>query len=296
MKIEFKTVTWYSKLLALIVFIGAIIFAFFLGRDYGVMKNVPEVVEIEVETKVSYEKEVTQPYDTSEDGELRLPLSAVTNDYNVVVNSSFESSKLDCSYITYKNSNDEGRLSRSKECRGDYTWIDDDENLDDVHNIKLTDNLYLLNFVASPNEVFLHSKPSIWRKDSDEIIFDTYIKTPEGRGFNLIRDFYLTNDSIILFDKGFGDDARHSETLVRAYKYNYVNHEIELLYEHRGDTYADGLAMYGYEIIGNTASVIIRRVTCQNDGFDCSYGEILNTIDYDLGVGELFSETTSSIY
>lgn len=47
MKIEFNKVTWYSKILALIVILGAIIWAFFLGRNYEAAMHSLEVVEIE---------------------------------------------------------------------------------------------------------------------------------------------------------------------------------------------------------------------------------------------------------
>ena len=34
MKIEWNKVTWYSKLLAIVVFFGAIVLAFYLGMQY----------------------------------------------------------------------------------------------------------------------------------------------------------------------------------------------------------------------------------------------------------------------
>jgi len=42
MKIEFNKVTWYSKLLALLVFIGSFLLAFYLGQKCGVANYIVE--------------------------------------------------------------------------------------------------------------------------------------------------------------------------------------------------------------------------------------------------------------
>ena len=241
-------------------------------------------VNKEAEKKVAREEGVIQPYDTSENGDLRLPFSVVEDEPVVIITSGYEDN-LDCSYVTYdKKGSYGGVIPKNEACKGFSSWTD---YLNPIHTIKLTEDLYLLNFVSS-NEVFINSKPSVWKKVGDEIVFEEYIYN--GQGFGQINNFYLTDDLIILFDSSIAEDGpRHSESAVRAQEYNFITKDMNLLYEHRGSEYNGELVSYDYKINDHTVSVIIRKIVCKNELFDCHYFEDMETIDYDLGEGQLIS-------
>ncbi len=48
MTIEWNRVTWYSKLLAVIIFVGTFALAFSLGREYETLQNIDGIVSPEV--------------------------------------------------------------------------------------------------------------------------------------------------------------------------------------------------------------------------------------------------------
>ncbi len=67
MEIEFNKVTWYSKFLAVIVFIAALILAFYLGGQFEKMQTTQESViirNVPVEEVFIRDNEITYPEDT----------------------------------------------------------------------------------------------------------------------------------------------------------------------------------------------------------------------------------------